>query len=255
LTLLLAVVCLSYQGWFGMRPDKRLVRPLFVYALKSHTEGIALLANLRADQAIISMFLASAALGLYAVAVTLTSAVVLLASALATVAFPTIAADSSASSRSSKLALYVRVALALSLLAALVPVAITPALISTFFGGAFLQASSAARVLLLATVILGANRVLSAGIKANNLPLVPGIAEGIAVVMTVISLVVLLPRLGIMGAAIASLLAYSTSFAYLLWYSVKRFNIPATGFLVPTKSDLGWIYRQLRDRRTMAARH
>ena len=247
--LLLAIAVLRYKGWFGIRPNKRLFGPILTYALKSHTEAIALLANLRADQAVISLFLASAALGQYAVAVTLAGAVAILATSLATVAFPTIAGDLSVSARSSAFARYVRVAFTLSLLAAVLLVAFAPMLISTFFGRAFLPATLAAQVLIFATVIVGTNRVLSAGIKANNLPLVPGIAEGIALVVTVLSLAVLLRPLGITGAAIASLFAYAASFGYLVWFSVRRLAISPLQLLVPTRLDFEWVVGQLWSRR------
>src|SRR6202035_3271598 len=139
--------------------------------------------------------------------------------------------------------------LVLSVSVAVFLAAIAPLLITVFFGRAFLPATLSARVLIFATVIVGTNRVLSAGIKANNLPLVPGIAEGIAVVVTVLSLAVLLRPLGITGAAIASLFAYAASFGYLVWFSVRRLAISPLQLLVPTRLDFEWVVGQLWSRR------
>jgi Na+-driven multidrug efflux pump len=70
-------------------------------------------------------------------------------------------------------------------------------------------------VLFVAAVFLSLNRSLAAVLRADNRPGVVGIAELTALVMTLILLAVLTPLLGILGAALASLVAYGTATLFM----------------------------------------
>jgi Na+-driven multidrug efflux pump len=71
-------------------------------------------------------------------------------------------------------------------------------------------------VLLLAAVILSTNLVLGATLSGLGRPLDQGIGELIALAGTAASLAVLLPWLGLLGAAIASVIAYAISMAWMV---------------------------------------
>ncbi len=246
LTLAAAVSALAIRGWLAFRPAADLIRPMMIYGLKSHTETVAGMANLRADQMIIALFLAPVSLGLYVVAVTLGSALGLLSSSVALVALPAVARGHSIGEMRRDFIRSVRVTFVLSAITAVLIVFLTPFLISLFFGRAFLPATNVARVLLLAAVILSTSRVLSACLKAINRPLVPGLAELLAVIITVVALAALLPWLGLMGAAIASLLAYGASFSYMAWFSMRHLEISPLALILPTRSDITWGISQVR---------
>jgi O-antigen/teichoic acid export membrane protein len=66
-------------------------------------------------------------------------------------------------------------------------------------------------VLLVASIALGTGRVLEAVLKGLNRPLHAGLAEGAGLIVTAVGLGALLPTLGLMGAAITSLVAYSVT--------------------------------------------
>jgi O-antigen/teichoic acid export membrane protein len=238
---------LGRRGWIGVRPNVSLLRSFLVYGLKSHSGNIAGQVNARADQALISLFMAPASLGLYSVAVTITGLIGLLTSPLGQVAFPAVAGGHSPAERAQQASAFVRGSLIISALAAGALALGAPLLIGLFFGSAFLPAVQAAEVLLLAAVFLGVSRVLGDALRGFNKPLVPGVSEGIAAVVTLISLGLLLPLLGIMGAAIASLLAYATSFAYMVWFCDARLGIPPSALLIPRRADFVWLGNRLME--------
>jgi O-antigen/teichoic acid export membrane protein len=245
LTLAAAATALALRGWLGYKPDPKLIRPMIIFGLKSHTGAVAGLVNARADQAIISLFLAPAYLGLYSVAVTVASVVGLLASPLAIVAFPAVASAQSESDMQDKFARFVRATFVLSTLVASASFVAIPTLIKLFFGPAFLPAAGVTQILLFGTVVLTTGRVMGEGLKGFNHPLVPGIAEILAAGVTLVALAALLPSLGLMGAALASVLAYLTSLSYMLWFSNRRLGISLLKLLVPSRSDLSWARGQL----------
>jgi O-antigen/teichoic acid export membrane protein len=76
------------------------------------------------------------------------------------------------------------------------------------FGPQYAPALTMARILLVASLFQGVNQISGAALRSLNKPGRTSLAESVGVLVTVVLLVVLLPRLGALGAAIASLVAY-----------------------------------------------
>jgi antigen flippase len=70
-------------------------------------------------------------------------------------------------------------------------------------------------------VILACNQVTGDMLRGRNRPMVVARAEGLAAVFTVILLVILVPVVGVYGAAIASVVAYGVSLVMML-VSLRR---------------------------------
>jgi O-antigen/teichoic acid export membrane protein len=195
--------------------DRRLLRNILGFAIRSHSSNVSGMLNERLDQLLISLFLAPLQLGLYVVAVTLTSLTTLVGASVSIVALPTVA-GASAEERPFLIGRYVRLTIAGAWVVTIPMIGLTPSLIRLFFGHDYLGASAACRILLLAAVVLVTARMLGVLLKAMGRPLDAGIAEFVALGTTIVCLPVLLPLLGIVGAAVASLLAYFVSGAWSL---------------------------------------
>jgi O-antigen/teichoic acid export membrane protein len=214
LTLLIAILFYS-RGPDGLPAFQRdLVPKLLSFGLKSHLGGVSSLFNERLDQLVISAMLAPIFLGKYVVAVTLTSATTLVGTSVALVAFPKIA-NSEDRDRFRLGSRFIAVTVAFSMLITVPLLLFTNTLVNLFFGEAFESVTNVARVLLVAAVVLSTNRVLGALLSGMGRPLDQGLGELLALVVTVVSLAALLPAVGLMGAAFASLLAYATSLAWM----------------------------------------
>jgi O-antigen/teichoic acid export membrane protein len=198
-----------------IRPERTLSREMLSYGIRSHTTAIASLLNQRLDQLLISVFLAPARLGLYVTAVTFTSPTNLIGSSVSLVALPVLARMEPGKQRTAAASRYVAYALGASIIVTIPILLFTSQLIGFFFGSAFVAASSACRILLLAGIVLTLNRVFGSVLKAVGRPLDAGIAESAGVVATMGSLAILLPRFGLIGAAAASLLAYGVVSAWM----------------------------------------
>jgi O-antigen/teichoic acid export membrane protein len=213
LTMSVAVF-LAWRTVSNVRPSRDLVRPMLAFGLKSHLGNVSSLANERSDQLLISVVLAPRLLGLYVVAVTLTSLTNLVGSSVDMVAVSRIAAEGDQARKAELARKYFSLTVVGSALISLPLLAVTPMLVTTLFGENFGGAVNAARILLVAAIVLSTNRALAAILKGVGQPLDAGLGEVIALVVTAALLPLMLWRFGIVGAAIASLLAYCTS---LLW--------------------------------------
>ena len=214
--LVLAGAALAVARSLDGRPsvDSTVARGLWLYGLKSHTSSVPLIMNERLDQLLISVVLAPVQLGLYVVAVTLTSITSLIGSSVAMVSLPTIARLEDGPARRELARRHISLTLIGSIVVTVPLVIAARPLIEILFGPAFSDAATAAQVLLAAAAVLATNRVLAAILKAVDRPLESGKAEVIGLLVTLAALAALLPRLGIVGAGIASLLAYAASLAW-----------------------------------------
>jgi O-antigen/teichoic acid export membrane protein len=135
-------------------------------------------------------------------------------------------------------------AVRLTMLAALVVnlclALVAPLLLPLLFGPEFRDAVPMTFVLLAAAVPFTGAGVLSGALQADGAPLIPSVGEGLALVLTVIGLAVALKPWGGVGAAVVSLVSYSTSFLFQLTMARGRLGEPFRRFLLPTTADLRW---------------
>lgn len=197
---------------------------LLRFGLKSNLSSLAFYVNQRLDQLLLSLFVAPRDLGLYVVAVALASAAGFFPQAVGAV---TIATGSNLEQDAARLVIARSFRLTLGVLAAGCGALflICPWLISIAFGPSFSSAATACRILLPGTVALGLNQVLYDGARALEEPLLPSYSEGVSIGITVVGLLLLLPRFGFLGAAIASTMAYTSSLVFMLGLARSRLNL------------------------------
>ena len=80
-------------------------------------------------------------------------------------------------------------------------------------------------------------------------PLTAGIAEFVALGATVAGLGALLPTLGLIGAAWATLLAYSVSGIWMAWRIRSFIGLPIRQLLTPDREGVELVRDRLRDLR------
>jgi O-antigen/teichoic acid export membrane protein len=195
--------------------DRAVGRELLSFGVKSHSSTVPTLLNQRLDQLVVSVVLSSTSLGLYAVAVTLSSLTSAVGASVLLVALPAVARGRSDPQRLEISRRYVSGALLISTVVTAPLVVFAPQLIELFFGSDFRSAGDVSRIVLVATVALATGRALNAALKGVNRPLDAGIAELGALGITVIALAALLPAFGLIGAGLASLLAYTASTVWM----------------------------------------
>jgi len=205
--------------------DPSLLSPMLRYGLKAQFSLTSSYLNLRLDQLVMSVWLPPQALGYYVVAVVVAEPVQSIPAAIGMVTLPAAAAQEHPAGAQRVMQQSLRVVAALLALSVGPLLLLVPYLIPFFFGETFAPAVSACRVLLLAAIPMAFVMVLNDSLRALNRPQVPGYAALIGNGVTLILLTLLLPRLGLLGAAYASLAAYTTSLVFLLWYAHHRLQL------------------------------
>jgi O-antigen/teichoic acid export membrane protein len=94
-------------------------------------------------------------------------------------------------------------------------------------------------ILLFATLANAGPAVLGVSLSgAMDRPAIAGLGEIIALVVTGVGLVLLLPPLGGIGAAIVSVSAYAVNFAWQLRIAQRLFGGSIRDYLIPKREDL-----------------
>lgn len=203
------------------------VRPLMSYGVRTAAAGVPWLVNARLDQVILSVLVTSAALGNYAIAVSITLLAAPVATAFGAVALPRIAGTATGQEgrRIQRLAI---VGSVLAAGAVLAPMAVAaPALLPWLFGDSFRAAVTPLRILAVGTVMYVVNYVMTDVLRGWGRPLQPALAQGVGAVVTVVLLAILVPTFGINGAAAASTAAY-TVVAIILGYMLRAVGAQET---------------------------
>ncbi|MGH2383493.1 MAG: lipopolysaccharide biosynthesis protein [Candidatus Limnocylindria bacterium] len=230
-----------------MRPrwHADLVGGILQPGLRGQAGNIVQFLNLRLDLLLIPIFIDLAAAGLYVVAVRLSEVITQAANAAGSLIFPAVAGGSQSSTelteRTARLSL-VGVLFAAALLAIL-----AEPIIAVAFGQQYAGSLGAVRVLSVAMVPLSLTRVLSADLKGRGRPGLVSIAMVGTLVITVALDLLLIPRLGIEGAAIASLVAYTAS-AVMLLIAFRSITSARLRLLIPGRRDVLTLARLFRIR-------
>jgi O-antigen/teichoic acid export membrane protein len=223
----------------------RRIGELFRYGLPSALMIPAGLLNLQLDQLMLAAWLPSRLLGLYAVGVSWSALISPVFNALGSVIFPTLAAAQDAEGqraivgRAFRLAVLVVVVLGVGL------AALTPLLLTLLFGSSFRAAVPSALVLIGASMVLNLNNLGGEVLRGLGVPRWTLYSQLLALPVTIVSLVLLLPRLSIVGAGISSVLAYLVVGIVSIVGVGKTCRMSATD-LFPRKADLVDLLRLVR---------
>jgi O-antigen/teichoic acid export membrane protein len=244
----LLTACLG--GMFsGFAIDLRIATKLWRYGSKIHVGSVGSLANQHLAQLILASFAAPARLGLFVVASNTAGMIQMLGQAVQTVTLPTIAAEQNDALRVASLQHIFRRFWNLNLLLLpIIAVMLPPALLIAY-GWEFRSAIIPAEILLASFVLLGARDVLVAGAQAQGRPMLGSGVFWLGAVVTAMLLLVLMPRWGILGAAIATMLSA------IIQLAVTIFGLRGSNEFHPRtllRLDLGLASALIRDIRGRA---
>jgi len=248
-TAALGIFFLAGWGRLNVRFDPKVSRALLRFGIVGYVSWLTNYLNIRLDTFLVNIFANVAQVGFYAVAVSLAETVLYISTSAATVLTPRVAAGGSAESAESDetTGRVSRAVVASSILAAAVLALVAPLLVQILFGQAFRPSIVGVWLLLPGIVALGDARVLAGYLLGRNRQQVDMFASLAGVVVTVALDLLLIPRYGFPGAAIASSIAYATTLAVDLTWVVRHSTLTVSGLLLPTPSDFGLLVRRARD--------
>jgi O-antigen/teichoic acid export membrane protein len=218
------------------------------YGLRDYPGGLADYTTLRLDQLMLGAMASNVAIGLYIVAVRLSEATTLAADAIADALLPEVAGSKTSDkaealwARSFRITFYLHAPVLVPLWFA------APLMMKLLFGERFVPATGAFRWLLVAAAVWSWGSIVISGLRGFGYPGLSTIARFSAAVVTAIALLILLPRFGIKGAAISSLIGYSVMLLIALLGLIKRRSLGFWYCLRPQWQDVAipfWTLRNL----------
>jgi O-antigen/teichoic acid export membrane protein len=223
------------------RVDLRLSRSALAYGVRAWPGTLASLANQRLDQLLMIPLVSARELGLYAVAVTIASLSTVLSSQITTVVLPRIAGG-----ETGLLPPAMRVVL-LTVLGTQVLLAVgTMLFLVPVFGASFADSKQLVLVLLVGWLAQSGVSALAQSLASTGRPGAPSIGELVSLAITIPGLIVLLPVLGAMGAALVTAVAYVVTFAVLVVIASRHFGHRKADYVVPRREDLRTLVRLAR---------
>jgi O-antigen/teichoic acid export membrane protein len=222
-----------------LRPDLRVLGRMLKFGGKTYAQHVASHVQYRADVYLVAVFLSHSDIAFYAIGAGLAERALLLSDAVGLVLFPRLTSSDPRqaaldTARASRYTLFLAavMALAIALCANL--------LVGGLYGREYLPAVTPMYYLVGGVLMIGIARILmryltSLNVHQHNAYMVAGSA-----VVNIALNCWLIPRFGIVGAAVSSLLTYSIHGIWSLWLFRRFSGLPMRTALIITRSDFAY---------------
>ena len=224
--------------WLGelTRPavDLSLLGQTRTFAVPAYAANLTQYLNYRLDQIVIAFFLDPAQLAFYVIAVGLVERIWIINEAVGIVLLPRLtAADRPKPVLTAEVARHVFVWTGL---ACVILFVLAGVVVRLLYSSAFAAAVSPLRWLLPGVLTLSVGKVLVAELLVRKKPHLSLITSIVSTSLNLAANVVLVPRFGIAGAAVASTISYSVASLLLVRYYLRETEVPWTA-LIPRWAD------------------
>lgn len=227
-------------AWLDLRPrpamDVGLARRSLAFGLRGQAGNIFQYLGLRFDLLLVPAILGLHAGGVYFVVVRVAEVVGQIATAAASFLFPGVAG--AADHRSTAMTeMATRMTLLLVIAAAILVALSAGPLLGLIFGPVYSEGASVLVLTLVAIVPLSLCRMIASDLKGRGRPGLASLGSAVMAVAIVALDVALIPRWGLVGAAVASIGAYTLSAVALLGWYRRVTGAPLTA-LLPGPADV-----------------
>jgi O-antigen/teichoic acid export membrane protein len=213
------------------------------FTLKSTIDALAKFINRRIDVYFVQAYRGFAALGQYGLASQVTNFIQEAIMPFTQVMNPYLVRSDEAG-KQEIIARMGRIIFTSSLVLTLLIALLAPMLIPLLFGKAFAPAILATQILSLSVLISSMRIVFASYFQSINHLRFNILGNWLGVIITIILDIALIPKWGIEGAAVASILAYLTSLLFLVYHYQKITNQPLRDMLLLRGADIKWLFKK-----------
>ncbi len=214
---------------------------VITYSLPSYLANMAQFLNYRLDIFFVSYFVGVKGVGLYSLAVGIAQLLWLVSGATSQVLYPDVAASADQVSAQQRTARVTRLSLWLSIVLAGGLALGGNVLLPLVYGAAFRESVPALMWLLPGVTFFSITNVMGSYFAGIGKPHLNLVASLVGLIVTVALDLMLIPWLGIIGAAIASSMSYLATTLTNVAIFVRETTIPAAHVLLITRDDLSLI--------------
>jgi O-antigen/teichoic acid export membrane protein len=228
----------------GWRETTQVLRRLLGYSVLAHASSLTQFLNHRLDVWVVGYFRGIYDVGLYATAVGVAQLLLLASQSLASVLLPHLAAAAPERSEemlrtASRVITGFGAALALALFVG------GGWVVTILYGDAFSPCSTSLRLLLPGAIAAMTTRVYSTFLAARDCMRYNLRASAAGLIVTVALDLLLIPRLGINGAALATTASYVTTLAACVWAVRFRLGVSLRRAFLPSLADVSIAWNTL----------
>lgn len=210
--------------------DKPLWQRSVNFALPAYGGSLTAYLNYRVDEVIVAMLLPTEQLGFYVIAVGLAERLWILPGAVASALLPHLTNRRERDPQISVvIARHVMIWIGLTCIGIFVVAGVG---IRLLYSSAYEGSIAPLRWLLPGIFTLSLGKVLVTELLAQEKPRYTVWASGIAAVVNIAANLLLVPRMGISGAALASSISYTVLSVILMWLFVRETGVPWKAFLI-----------------------
>jgi len=235
----LALFLVLRSGRFQVSVEPRSLRRAISFGLKGHLSSILGFLNMRLDIFLVSHYLGLASLGHYVIAVAVAEFILHFPRSIVAALFPRVSAAGETESadiaaRAIRNGLFLTVVTAAGILVLNVP------FIHAVYGSAYAPSTRAIWALLPGVVAASLGVMMKGYIVGRGRPMIASGSSFAALVVNVGLNVILIPRMGIVGAALASTVSYALHASVLLVFFLRTSGLTARETLVINTKDIGY---------------
>ena len=217
------------------------------YGCKAHISNILAFLNYKVDIFLVNLLISPAAAGIYVVAVQLSERLWMLSQAISTVLLPRLSELMNDEEKRLKITPFIsRVMLLSTSLLSIVFILLSYPLIYYVFGVNYISSILPLLILVPGMVITSASRVLANDLAARGRPELNMYTSIFVVACNIVGNIILIPLYGIVGAAVATTIAYSLNFALRIIVYRYITNVPVCDILFFKKNDLNSILASVK---------
>lgn len=243
-----AVLVRRVMPWvdWNARPSVDTCKLLLSYGMRSYWIDLLGTLSYQVDQVLVVSILTPADMGLYVVMLSLSRTTGVFQTAVTAVLFPKAAGQSvdrirDLTGRAGRVSLVITAAF--SLFVGL----LGPTLLKVFYGKDYTSATGVLRIMLVEVTLSGLVFILAQAFMALNHPGTVSLLQGLGLALNVPLLLLLIPRLGITGAAISLLISTTARLLFICLGFPMYLKIPIPD-LMPKRNDFSSLLRGLRRR-------
>lgn len=230
---------------FNAKINWSLFKHTLKYGLKGYLANVIQFLNYRLDLLLVSYFLGTVAVGWYSVSVNFAEVLWYVPTSLGTILFPHVAntTDLKANIVTARLS---RQTLLLMVLASGIVALVCPWLIPTLFGIEFNPAVNSLLIILPGVLIFSLAKILGNDFSGRGKVITNSIVSGVALLTNLTLNLILIPRMGINGAALSSTISYSLATIILIGLFARQAKTHWTRLLIPEQGDVGDMFKAIK---------
>ncbi len=215
-----------------LRANRILLSESIKYGLKGQIGIFFQFFNYRLDVFLVNYFLDISAVGFYTVSVTLAELLWHIPNSVSLTLFPSVSArdEESAGKFTCRIT---RVSISVMLIGAIILGILSIYLIPSLYGERFSASILPLQILLPGVIAFGLVKILTGYLHGRGKPLYASIVTICSLVLTLIFDFLLIPQLGIIGAALATTIAYGFSLILTIYFFLKTSGLKLYNLLVP----------------------